>query len=170
MDFPQCDITLCSNPFPKPIENVVFSAKWNVHIWNRLRKCFSWLYTGTLKRYPLQSSNFRRLKINLESSCCDLLLEHFLNFSQPIAKCAQGCRAQRAHAPAHYSVNSVNLVLLDLLSSSRLLEVTIVTFSSDSSRKWLSPWSVTQNLSRSWRRAIWCWRTIGSVSGCHPLS
>ncbi len=27
------------NPFPKPIENVALSAKWNVHIWNWLRKC-----------------------------------------------------------------------------------------------------------------------------------
>ena len=69
-----------------------------------------------------------------------------------------------------YSVNPVNLVLLDLLdllSSSRLLEVKRVTFSRDSSREWKSPWSVTQNLSRSWRKAIWCSRTLGSkpVSG-----
>ena len=52
----------------------------------------------------------------------------------------------------------------------RLLQVTTVTLSSDSSRKWQSPWSVTQNLSRSWRRATWCSRTLGSVSGYHPLS
>jgi hypothetical protein len=52
--------------------------------------------------------------------------------------------------------------------------VRTVTFSSDSSRKWQSPWSVTQNLSRSWRKAtgpgIGCSRTLGSVSGYHPLS
>ncbi len=69
--------TLGTNPFPKPIENVALSAKWNVQIWNRLRDCYSRLYTGTLKSGCLQSSNFRRLKINLKSSGCDLLLEHF---------------------------------------------------------------------------------------------
>ncbi len=49
------------------------------------------------------------------------------------------------------------LMLDDLLSTSRLLEMTTVTFSSDSSRKWQSQWprSVTQNLSRRWLRAIW---------------
>ena len=34
----------------KTIENDALSAKWNVHIWNRLRKCYSRLYTGTLNR------------------------------------------------------------------------------------------------------------------------
>ncbi len=40
-----------NNPLQKPIENVALSAKWNVHIWNRLtgRDCYSRLYTGTLK-------------------------------------------------------------------------------------------------------------------------
>ncbi len=42
-------VSLHVKPFPKPIENVALSAKWNVHIWNRLRKCSSRLYTGTLK-------------------------------------------------------------------------------------------------------------------------
>ncbi len=39
----------------------MLSAKWKVHIWNRLRKCSSRLYTGTLKRswYPLQRSTSR---------------------------------------------------------------------------------------------------------------
>ncbi len=54
----------------------------------------------------------------------------FQNSPNPIAKCrcAPGCRAPRRPT---YSVNSVNLVLLDLLgllSSSRRLEVTTVTF------------------------------------------
>ncbi len=68
-----------NNPFPKPIEYVASSAKWNVHIWNRLWKCSSRLYAGTLTRKTpgLQRSNFRRLKINLKSSGGDLLLEHF---------------------------------------------------------------------------------------------
>ncbi len=47
----------------KPIENVALSAKWNVHIWIRLRDCYSRLYTGTLKSPAdgrcLQRSNFR---------------------------------------------------------------------------------------------------------------
>ncbi len=34
------------NPFQKPIENVALSAKWNVHIWNRLWNCSGRLYTG----------------------------------------------------------------------------------------------------------------------------
>ncbi len=47
--FPSVPVCTSINPFPKPIENDVLSAKWNVHIWSRLWKCFSRLYTGTLK-------------------------------------------------------------------------------------------------------------------------
>jgi hypothetical protein len=70
------------------------------------------------------------------------------------------------------SVNSVNLVLLSSRRWFAPVEVRTVTFSSDSSRKWQSPWSVAENLSRSWRRAISCSRipVLGSVSGHHPLS
>ncbi len=57
--------------------------------------------------------------------------------------------------------------------------MTTVTFSSDSSRKWQSPWSVTQNLSRSWRRAMMlshlmlkndclCFRMSSSFVGNNP--
>ncbi len=65
------------NPFPKPIENVVLGAKWNVHIWNRLRDRYSRLYTGTLKSGCLQRSNIRELRISLKSSGCYMLLAHF---------------------------------------------------------------------------------------------
>ncbi len=50
----------------KPIENDVLSAKWNVHIWNRLRECYSSLYTGTLRTYSPQHSNFQGLKFQLK--------------------------------------------------------------------------------------------------------
>ncbi len=43
-------------PIPNASQNVVLSAKWNVHIWNRLRECCRRLCTRTLKRYPLQHS------------------------------------------------------------------------------------------------------------------
>ncbi len=155
------DVLCNRDPFQKPIENDALSAKWSVHIWNRLWKCSSRLYTGTLKTPLLQRSNFRRLKISLKSSDCDLLLEHFQNFSQSHREMCPGIpRPARRPTNSENSVNLVLLDLLDLLSSSRLLEVTTLTFSSDSSRKWQSPWSVTQNLSRRWRRAIWCWRTM----------
>ncbi len=44
-----------------------------------------------------------------------------------------------------------------------------VTFSSDSSRKWLSLWLVGENLDRSWQGALLCWRMLGSVSEHHSL-
>ncbi len=37
------------NQYQNPDENVVLSAKWNVHIWTWLRCCASRYYTGTLK-------------------------------------------------------------------------------------------------------------------------
>ncbi len=49
------------NLFPKPIEKDALSAKWKVHIWNRLWKCSSRLYTGTLKRYASHAIVYRRL-------------------------------------------------------------------------------------------------------------
>ncbi len=56
-----------SNPFPKPIENDALSAKRNVHIWNRLRECYSRLYTGALKtRVP--SSAFQLPKTSKNQS------------------------------------------------------------------------------------------------------
>ena len=85
------------------------------------------LYTGTLKRCPLQRSNFRRLKINLKSSGCDLLLD-------PIAKCAQECRAAGGCPPTlqtQYLVLHACSTRFKLVT--RLLQVTTVTFSSDSS-------------------------------------
>ena len=66
-------------------------------------------------------------------------------------------------------VNSVNLVLLDYWAGLRLLEVRTVTFSSDSSRKWQSLWLGGENLDRSWRGALLCWRMLGSVSEHHSL-
>ncbi len=46
-----------TNPYQNPDENVVLSAKWKVHIWDRHRKGSSRLYTGTLKTLHLQRSN-----------------------------------------------------------------------------------------------------------------
>ncbi len=159
------------NPFPKPIENVALSAKWNVHIWNRLWKCSSRLYTGTLKTPGLQRSNFRRLKIQLKLTWRPFAIGAIFKIPQSHREMCAGM-PPAARRPT-YSVNSVNLVLLDLLSS----RLWFTPLGSDNShffkwlsRKWQSPWSVTQNLSRSWRRAIWCSRTIASVSGCHLLS
>ncbi len=108
------------NPFQKPIENFALSAKWNVHIWNRLRECYSSLYAGTLRTNGSLRSKFRlgRLKFQLELTWQPFALVPFLLSGMP-----------RAARRATYSVNSVNLVLLDLLSSSRLLEVRTVTFS-----------------------------------------
>ncbi len=51
-----------------------------------------------------------------------------------------------------------------------LLEVRTVAFSSDSSRKWPSMWSVAENLDWSWQRSLLCRRMLGSVSGYHSLS
>ncbi len=86
------------NPFPKPIENVALSAsaKWNVHIWNRLRECYSSLYTGKLKIPCPQRSNFRRLKLHLKLTWRPFAVGAI--FKTP-AKCAQGCRAPRAGPP-----------------------------------------------------------------------
>ena len=42
-----------SNPFQKPIENVVYSAKWMVHNWDWLRK-------RPTKYYPLKTPPFQR--------------------------------------------------------------------------------------------------------------
>ncbi len=50
-----------------------------------------------------------------------------------------------------------------------LLKVRKVTFSSDSSRKWLSQWLVGENLDRSWWGALLCSRMLGSVSEHHSL-
>jgi hypothetical protein len=44
------------NPLLKPIENDALSAKWNVHIWNRLGECYSRLYTG---RWNVPKSAFQ---------------------------------------------------------------------------------------------------------------
>ncbi len=63
-----------SNPYQKADENVALSAKWKVHIWNRLRECTGRLYIGTLKRYPHQRSNLRRFKTQFEVIC------HWCNF------------------------------------------------------------------------------------------
>ena len=60
-----CMISYSTQPVSKADWKCWVSAKWNSHIWNRLRDCYSRLYTGTLKRDPVQSSNFRRLKINI---------------------------------------------------------------------------------------------------------
>ncbi len=156
-------------PVPKPIENVALSAKWNVHIWNRLRKCSSRLYTRTLKTPRLQRSNFRRFKFQLKLAWRPFAIGAIFKKNQSHRKmCAGMPRAARLPAYLVNSVNSVNLLSL------------FAPLGSDNSHfsKWLftqSPRSVTENLSRSWRRAswrrsIWCSRTLGSVSGHHPLS
>ncbi len=84
------------NPFQKPIENVVFSAKWNVHIWNRLRECYSSLYTGMLKTPGPQRSNFRRLKFQLKLTWLPFAIGAIFKTPQSNAKCALECRAPRA--------------------------------------------------------------------------
>ncbi len=50
-----------------------------------------------------------------------------------------------------------------------LLEVRTVTFSLDSSRKWLSQWLAGENLDWSWWGALLCWRMLGSISEHHSL-
>ncbi len=117
-----------------------------------------------LKTPGPQRSNFRdrRLKFQLKLTWQPFAIGRpgaTFKFKTPKSHrkmCAGMLRAARRPT---YSLNSVNLRLvlldlLDLLSSSRLLPVEVRTvtfkFSSDSSQKW----SVTQNLSRSWRRAI----------------
>ena len=155
------------NPFQKPIKNVALSAKWNVHIWNRLRECYSSFYAETLKTPGPQRSIFRRLKFQLKLTRRPFAIGAIFKTPQSHREMCAGM--PRAARQPTYSVYSVNLVLLDLLSSRSLfapLGSENVTFSSDSSWKW----QVTQNLSRSWWRAIWCSRTPGSVSGCHALS
>ncbi len=49
------------------------------------------------------------------------------------------------------------------------LKVRKLTVSNDSSRKWPSQWLVGENLDRSWRGALLCWRMFGSVSEHHSL-
>ncbi len=50
-----------------------------------------------------------------------------------------------------------------------LLEVRTVTFSRDSSWKWLSQWLVGDNLDWSWWGALLCWWMLGSISEHHSL-
>ncbi len=109
---------VCTNPFPKPIKNVALSAKWNVHIWNQLRECYSSLYTGTLKTPGPQRSNFRRLKFQLKLTWRPFAIGAIFKTPQSHNEMCAGM-PRAAHRPT-YSVNSVNLVnlvLLDLLSS-----------------------------------------------------
>ncbi len=91
-----CHCTFPDNPFQKPIQNVVLGANWNVHIWNRLRDCYSRLYTGTLKSGCLQCSTFQRLKFQLKLTWRPFAIGAILILPNPIAKCAQGCSAPRA--------------------------------------------------------------------------
>ncbi len=139
------------NPFQKPIENDALSAKWNVHIWNRLWKCSSRLYAGTLKTPGLQRSNFRRLKINQKFTSRPFAISAI--FITPQSKRemrAAMLRGGRRPTNLANLVNSVNLVLLDYWAGLRLLEVRTATFSCDSSWKWQSLWSAGENLDRRW--------------------
>jgi hypothetical protein len=100
---------------------------------------------------------FRRLKLQLKLTWLPFAIRAIFKSPQSNCKICSGMPlAARQPFYLASSVHSVNLVLLDLLSleaCSRLLAVRTFSFSSDSSRKWQSPWSVAQNLSRSWRRA-----------------
>ncbi len=102
-----------ANPFQKPIENVALSANWNVHIWNWLRECYSRLYTGTQKRCPLQSSNFRWLKIQLKLTWRPFAIGAIFKTPRSHRRMCAGM-PRTARRPT-YAVNSVNLVILDLL-------------------------------------------------------
>ncbi len=53
-------------------------------------------------------------------------------------------------------VQEVSEVSEDSWPVEYLLKVRKVTFSSDSSRKWLSQWLVGENLDRSWQGALLC--------------
>ena len=91
----------------------------------------------------------------------------------PIAKCAQRCRAPGAGLPPH------KFKKFRKFRSFRKLACTISRrpfgsekshFSSDSSRKWQSLWLVGENLDRSWQAPRSCWWMLGSVSKHHSHS
>ncbi len=128
-----------SNPSQKPIENDALSAKWNAHIWNRLRECYSSssLYTGTLKTPGPQrsSSNFWRLKFQLK-----LTWQAFAIQVDAVFKTPQSNREMRAgmpHGGRRPSYFETQYLVLQACTSStrfklvtRLLQVRTVTFSS----------------------------------------
>ncbi len=76
-------------PYQNPNENVAWSAKWKVHIWNWHRKGSSRLYTGTLKTPSLQHSNLGRFKTQFAVIC------HWCNFKNS----PQSNREMRAAMP-----------------------------------------------------------------------
>ena len=136
----------------------------------RLRKCSSRLYTGTLKCYPLQRSNFRRLKINLKLTWRPFAIGAVFKTPQPNRE-MRAAMPRAGRRPAGWQTQNLAWKACFLPSKlfRRLFQVRTVTFSCDSSWKWLFVCLGGENLEKRWQGAPSCWRMLESVSEHHSL-